>query len=165
MNTLSNPGLFSALCCILISSIRPCRFYHRKHILVRGISSDLIARGKNEASSGGSVIYRRFAGIDNILHRTSQHNVCRMEISLEDDLITVLSFEFRQVTVTHRWDFQRVDHGQVGLFGKDFDEFFFRSAGMDMGGKTGLGSQFNRAFYGREGEFSENRQILKDQCA
>jgi len=62
-----------------------------------------------------------------------------VEVSLEDNFVAVEFFDFGEDAVAHRGYFERVDDGEGSFFGHNFDELFFRAAGVDVGGQAGGG--------------------------
>ncbi len=56
---------------------------------------------------------------------------------LRVSLSAIEFFDFREVAIAHRRDFERVDNGEGGFFGHNFNQGFFGAAGMDMSGQAG----------------------------
>jgi len=88
-----------------------------------------------------------------------------MEVSFEDDFAAEEFFDFGEVAIAHRGDFERVYDGEIGFFCHYFDEVFFWAAGVHVGGDAGFGGEVDGAFYGGEGELAEDIDGLEDERA
>ena len=59
-----------------------------------------------------------------------------MEVSFEGEFAAIELFDFGEVAIAHRRDFERVDDGEGGFFSHNFNQGGFRAAGMDVSGEA-----------------------------
>jgi len=133
--------------------------------LVGGVAATLVACGEDESAAFGGIVNRFFARGYYVIRGAKEHNIGCVEIAFEDELVTIEFFDIREDAVAHRGNFEGVDNGECGFLGHNFNQGFFRAAGMDMGGQAGFCGEVDSTFDGGEGELAEDIDGLEDKCS
>ncbi len=105
------------------------------------VPAALVAGGEDESPAGPGIVDGLLARADDILHSAAEHHLGGVEVALEHDLVAVEPLELGEVAVAHRRPLERIDDGEIGLFGEDPHEFPLRPTGMDMGPEPRRGGE------------------------